>query len=84
MVFRVFVEKKKGFDFEAKGLLSDVNNLLEIKGVTDIRMFNRYDVENIEKELFDYAVNTVFSEPQLDIATSEIDTNDATVFAAPK
>jgi len=66
MVFRIFVEKKKGFDFEAKGLLSDVNNLLEIKGVKDIRMFNRYDVENVSEELFEKCKPTVFSEPQTD------------------
>ncbi len=81
MVYRVYVEKKKELANEAKGLLSNINGLLQIKTVTDVRVINRYDVENIEKELFDYAVNTVFSEPQLDIATAEIETSGATVFA---
>ena len=81
MVYRVYVEKKKELANEAKGLLSNINGLLQIKTVTDVRVINRYDVENIEKELFDYAVSTVFSEPQLDIATAEINTNGATVFA---
>ncbi len=81
MVYRIYVEKKKELANEAKGLLNNINNLLQIKSVTDVRVINRYDVENIEKDLFDYAVNTVFSEPQLDIATAEIDTNGATVFA---
>ena len=81
MVYRVYVEKKKELANEAKGLLSNINGLLQIKTVTDVRVINRYDVENIEKELFDYAVNTVFSEPQLDIATAEIETIGATVFA---
>ncbi|MBQ3058467.1 MAG: phosphoribosylformylglycinamidine synthase [Clostridia bacterium] len=81
MVYRVYVEKKKELANEAKGLLSNINGLLQIKSVTDVRVINRYDVENIEKELFDYAVNTVFSEPQLDIATAEIETSGATVFA---
>ena len=81
MVYRIYVEKKKELANEAKGLLSDINNLLGIKSVTDVRVINRYDAEDIEKELFDYAVGAVFSEPQLDIATSEIDTLGATVFA---
>ena len=81
MVYRIYVEKKKELANEAKGVLANINGLLQISSVKDVRVINRYDVENIEKDLFDYAVNTVFSEPQLDIATSEIDTNGATVFA---
>ena len=81
MVYRIYVEKKKEQALEARGVLSNINGLLQISSVKDVRVINRYDVENIEKELFNYAVNTVFSEPQLDIATAEIDTTDATVFA---
>ena len=67
--------------YEAKGLLSDINNLLSVKALTDVRVINRYDAENIDKELFDYAVGAVFSEPQLDIASAEVDLSGATVFA---
>ncbi len=81
MVYRIFVEKKKELANEARGVLGNIKNLLQISSVTDVRVINRYDVENIEKDLFDYAVNTVFSEPQLDIASSEINTEGATVFA---
>lgn len=81
MVYRIFVEKKKELANEAKALLGDVNGLLGIKNLTDVRVINRYDAENITEELFDYAVKTVFSEPQLDIATAEIDLSGATVFA---
>ncbi len=81
MVYRVYVEKKKELANEAKGLLSEAKNLLGITNLTDIRIFNRYDAENITEDLFNYAIGTVFSEPQLDIATSEIETGDATVFA---
>lgn len=81
MVYRIFVEKKKELANEAKALLSDAKNLLGIKNIEDVRIINRYDAENITEELFDYAVKTVFSEPQLDIATSEIDTEGAVVFA---
>ncbi len=81
MVYRIFVEKKKELANEANALLGDTKNLLGIKNLTDVRVINRYDAENITKELFDYAVKTVFSEPQLDIASEEINTDGATVFA---
>ena len=81
MVYRIFVEKKKELANEAKALLSDAKNLLGIKGLSDVRIINRYDAENITSELFDYAVKTVFSEPQLDVASSEIETDGAVVFA---
>ena len=81
MVYRVFVEKKKELANEAKSLLGDVRGLLGIESLEDVRVFNRYDAENISEELFDYAIKTVFSEPQLDIATADVDLSGATVFA---
>ena len=72
MVFRVFVEKKKELANEARALLSDVRGLLGIKNLTDVRVINRYDAENITEELFEYAKKTVFSEPQLDIVTDDV------------
>ena len=81
MVYRVFTEKKKELAAEAKALLNDINTLLQINSVTSLRVINRYDAENITKELFDYAVKTVFSEPQLDITYSELENDGASVFA---
>ena len=81
MVYRVFVEKKKELANEAKALLSDAKNLLGIDALKDVRVINRYDAENISGELFEYAKQTVFSEPQLDVVTGELDLQDAYVFA---
>ena len=81
MVYRIYVEKKDGFDNEARALKNEVKELLEISGVEKIRVINRYDVEDIEKSLFDYCVKTVFSEPQMDTASEEIDLSGAKVFA---
>ncbi len=81
MVYRIFVEKKIGLDNEAKGLLNEAKNLLGIENLENIRLFNRYDAENITEELFDYAVKTVFSEPQLDNTSNNVDIPDAYVFA---
>ena len=80
MVYRVFVEKKKELANEAKALLSEARLLLGIESLEDVRIFNRYDAENISEELFEYAKKTVFSEPQLDVCSAEIDLPDATVF----
>ena len=81
MVYRIFTEKKKELAAEARALLNDINTLLQIKSVTSLRVINRYDAENITKELFDYAVNTVFSEPQLDNTYSYLENDGAAVFA---
>ncbi len=81
MVYRVYVEKKKELAHEAMSLLNEIRSLVGIKELTDIRLYNRYDVENIEKSLFDYSVSTVFSEPQLDIVTYDIPAEYDTIFA---
>ena len=81
MVYRVFVEKKPGLRHEAAALKADINGLLGIKGVTDVRIINRYDAENIDEELFDYARRTVFSEPQLDTVSDTLVTDGEKVFA---
>ena len=66
MVYRVYVEKKPGQTQEAQGLLGQIRDFLQIKGLKALRILNRYDAENIDEQLFRYAVNTVFSEPQVD------------------
>jgi phosphoribosylformylglycinamidine synthase len=81
MVYRIYVEKKPGLDFEAAALYGELTKLYGIAGLTTLRLINRYDVENIGRELFDYAARTVFSEPQLDNTASELDADGARVFA---
>ena len=85
MVFRIFVEKKAGLDNEANGLFNEVKDLLMIKGLERVRLFNRYDVEGIDEELFSQAAKLILSEPQLDTVTAELPActkeADVTVFA---
>ena len=82
MVYRVFVEKKPALAGEARALLSDLRTLLGMENLTGVRMFNRYDVENIDESLFTYAKQVVFSEPQLDIVYDALPTvPGASVFA---
>ena len=47
MVFRIFVEKRQGLTHEANGLLDELKNLLGISTLTNVRVLNRYDAENI-------------------------------------
>ncbi len=81
MVYRLYVEKKKEFAGEAAALFNDAKQLLGIKGLTSVRVINRYDVENIDKDLFEAAKTTVFSEPQLDLVAEEMTWDAAVVFA---
>ena len=77
MVYRVFVEKKPGVSPEAASLLADCRDFLGIQNLENVRVLNRYDVENIDPELFAYARCTVFSEPQLDLVSDEVPLSDA-------
>ena len=52
MVYRIYVEKKPGFDVEATGLKNELTSLLGIQSLTGLRLLNRYDVEGIDEELF--------------------------------
>ncbi len=73
MVYRAYVEKKREYAVEAKGVLHEIRHLLLIKSVQDLRIINRYDVEGIDEELFFQCKTTVFSEPQLDDVYTDLD-----------
>jgi len=81
MVFRIYAEKKPGLDHEAASLLSELRAFLKMESLTGLRVLNRYDVEGIEESLFETAVHTVFSEPQLDDVYEHIPEHDGYCFA---
>ena len=81
MVRRIYVEKKTGLRQEAAGLLNEMRTLLGITDLTGLRLINRYDVEGLEEDVFERAVQTVFSEPQVDDTMTECPAGDYTVFA---
>lgn len=66
LIFRVFIEKKEGFDIEAQALFRDVKESLNIVELKGVRLLNRYDVEGINEEDFEKACTVVFSEPNAD------------------
>jgi phosphoribosylformylglycinamidine synthase len=65
-VRRIFVEKKPGFDVEARGLYSDLKHNLGIAGLTGVRIVNRYDIEGISGAEYQKAREIVFAEPSVD------------------
>ena len=81
MVYRIYVEKKPGFDVEANGLKNELVSLLGIQSLAGLRLLNRYDVEGIDEGLFNQCVNTVFSEPPVDNTYAELPEHEGTAFA---
>ena len=82
MVSRIYVEKRPGFDVAAQGLAGELHDIVGIAGLQGVRLINRYDVEGISNELFEQCINTVFSEPQSDVATRELpELTDEVLFA---
>ncbi len=70
-VKRIYVEKKAPFAVKAKELKEEIGSYLGIHGVKDVRVFIRYDVENISEDTFERAAVSVFSEPPVDILYRE-------------
>ena len=68
-MYRLYVERKPGFENEAKSYLSQINGFLGISSVTKIRYLNRYDIENVSDDVAKIAATRVFSEPQSDFVT---------------
>ena len=52
-VKRIYVEKKEAYAVKAKELEGDLKSYLGIHGVEKVRVFIRYDVENLEDEVFE-------------------------------
>ncbi len=82
MVYRIYVEKKEGLQHEAAGLLGELRSLVGISALEGLRLLNRYDVELENEAVFQRAVRTVFSEPQVDNTYHTLPRGDFSAFAA--
>lgn len=69
---RLYVEKKKGCDTEASQLFEDINENLNINGLEELRVINRYDIEGISQKDYENAKITIFSEPPVDMIYEEV------------
>ncbi|MCF0121598.1 MAG: phosphoribosylformylglycinamidine synthase [Oscillospiraceae bacterium] len=83
MVLRCFTEKRAGNDVEARSLENEIRETLGISSLTGLRLFNRYDVEGIDSDVYARARISVFSEPQVDDVYDEAlpEMGDCTVLA---
>ena len=70
-VKRVYVEKKTPYAVKAKELKEEIKSYLGIKTVENVRVLVRYDIENLSEETYKAALNTVFSEPPVDVLYEE-------------
>ena len=75
-VFRIFVEKKKGNDIEARHILDDLKTNVGITALEDLRLINRYDAQGLTKEEFDEAARLILSEPNLDNIYTSLEIED--------
>lgn len=66
MVRRIFVEKRKGFDVPAKNLFEDFRETIGIENLKAVRLFVRYDIEDLSDEDFLKVRDIVFREPNAD------------------
>lgn len=69
---RVFVEKQPEFNTQARELLHDLRDNLNIHHLENVRVIQRYDVDGLSDDEFAEASRLILSEPQVDIASSEL------------
>ncbi|MDR1693476.1 MAG: phosphoribosylformylglycinamidine synthase [Oscillospiraceae bacterium] len=69
-VFRVFTEKKPGFDISAETLKRDITGFLGVK-ISHLRIFLRYDIQGLSEEELTRCLPVVFSDPPADTVYRE-------------
>ena len=70
-VKRIYVTKKPEYAVKDKELKHEIKGYLGIKGLESVKVYIRYDVENISDEVLEQACKTVFSEPPVDLLYRE-------------
>ena len=79
MNYRIFIEKKEGFDLEAKRLESQLKENFKIK--CNVRLLNVYDIFNIDESKLKNSINVIFSEPPTDRVVEKKDFESLKHFA---
>jgi len=69
-VYRCYVEKRQGFDAAAQAVQSELSEVLRLPNIK-VRLFNRYDTQNIADDEWADIINTVLSEPPVDVYYEE-------------
>ncbi len=82
MNYRIYVEKKNGFDVEAKGLQGELREGLGLEGLSNVRILNCYDLFNIDEDELERAKKLVFAEAPTDLIYDEVELTEGSYFAA--
>ena len=62
----IFVEKKRGFNIEAKSLMEDFKSNLRINNLKEVRVINKYILGEIEEGYYRKSLYTIFAEKTVD------------------
>lgn len=66
MVFRLYIEKKRGLDNAAKNLLGFIRNYVSLEPESQVRLFERYDFDGLSKEDFDIISSKILVDENTD------------------
>lgn len=80
---RIFIEKKLDFQIKSEALLKELVENLQLKSLSSLRLIQVYDIFNLEEDLFEQAVQHVFTEQVTDKVwqEEELVLEDAVYFA---
>lgn len=81
MNYRIFVEKKSGFNFESIRLFEELKEDFNLKDLEGVRILNVYDIFNIDKEQLDKSKRSIFSEIVTDNVFENFEANGNRYFA---
>ena len=79
---RVFVEKQAEFNSQARELLHDLRENLNLQNLDAVRVVQRYDIDGLSDEEFTEASRLILSEPQVETSSDSLAlAEDETAFA---
>lgn len=79
---RVFVEKQAEFNSQARELLHDLRENLNLSSLKGVRVVQRYDVDGLKPDEFSEAVRLILSEPQVESSSDSLElAEDEVAFA---
>ncbi|MFL0246351.1 phosphoribosylformylglycinamidine synthase [Candidatus Clostridium stratigraminis] len=78
-LIRLFVEKKPSYAVEAKSLLKDLKYNAKIKGLTAVRVINRYDISGISEREFEVVRKYILSEVAVDCSYDDLSMDEGDI-----
>lgn len=67
IIRRIYVEKKEPYSVGAEEFKKELVSYLGIKGLKNVRMLNRYTIQNISEKTYKSSLTTVFMEQATDV-----------------